>query len=53
MHFATQKDFEELNGPARAQEKRDERLASWKADPVFAKYNDDFFKKENLLTEIK
>jgi hypothetical protein len=53
MHFATLKDFEELNGPARAQDKRDARLASWKADPVFAKYNDDFFKKENSLTETK
>lgn len=53
MHFATQKDFEELNGPARAQEKRDERLASWRADPVFAKYNDDFFEKENLITQTK
>ena len=52
MHFATQKDFEELNGPARAQEKRDARLASWKADPVFAKYNDDFFAKEDMLNKI-
>jgi len=53
MHFATHKDFEELNGPARAQEKRDERLASWRADPVFAKYNEDFFAKEDLLSKIK
>jgi len=33
--------------------KRDARLASWKADPVFAKYNDDFFQKENLITQTK
>jgi hypothetical protein len=53
MHFATRKDFEELNLAARAPEKRDARLASWRADPVFAKYNEDFFAKEELLIKTK
>lgn len=50
MHFSTKKDFEELNLSARAQDKRDARLAKWKEDPVFAKYNEDFFNKEVELT---
>ncbi len=50
MHFSTKKDFEELNLSARAQDKRDARLAKWKEDPVFAKYNEDFFNKEVALT---
>lgn len=50
MHFSTKKDFEELNLSARAQDKRDARLAKWKEDPVFAKYNENFFNKEVALT---
>ena len=50
MHFSTRKDFEELNNSAREQDKRDARLAAWKADPVFAKYNKDFFAKEAMIT---
>jgi hypothetical protein len=53
MHFSTKKDFEELNDSAREQEKRDARLAAWKADPVFAKYNKDFFEKEGLLSKTQ
>jgi hypothetical protein len=50
MHFSTMKDFQELNDSSRAQEKRDARLAKWKEDPVFLKYNEDFFNKEVALT---
>lgn len=53
MHFSTRKDFEELNNSAREQEKRDERLASWKRDPVFSKYNKDFFAKEALVVKTE
>jgi hypothetical protein len=53
MHFSTRKDFEELNNSAREQEKRDERLANWKKDPVFAKYNKDFFEKEALVVKTE
>lgn len=53
MHFSTRKDFEELNDSAREQEKRDARLAAWKADPVFAQYNKDFFEKEGLLKKTQ
>jgi hypothetical protein len=53
MHFSTKKDFEELNQSARAKEKRDERLALWNTDPVFVKYNSDFFQKEELLNKTK
>jgi hypothetical protein len=51
MHFSTMKDFQELNQSARAQEKRDERLAVWRKDPVFLQYNEDFFTKEALLNK--
>ncbi len=53
MHFATVKDYQELNISAREQENGYARLASWSADPVFAKYNQDFFEKEELLLKIK
>jgi hypothetical protein len=49
MHFATRKDFEELNNVSRDPEKRKQRLATWQADPVFAQYNKDFFEKEDAL----
>lgn len=53
MHFATRKDFEELNNVSRDPEKRKERLAKWQADPVFAQYNKDFFEKEDAFTNFK
>lgn len=53
MHFSTKKDFQELNQSARAQEKRDQRLAIWRSDPVFVKYNEDFFAKEELINKTK
>jgi len=49
MHFSTRKDFEELNLPARDPEARKARLASWKTDPVFMQYIEDFDKKEKSL----
>ena len=53
MHFSTLEDFLELDGPARAPEKRAARLASWQADPVFAKYNEDFGAKQNFINKLK
>lgn len=49
MHFSTIKDFNELNLPARAPEARKQRLESWRADPVFMKYIQDFDEKEKSL----
>lgn len=49
MHFSTREDFEKLNFAARDPEKRKERLKRWQADPIFAKYNEDFFTKESNL----
>ena len=51
MHFSTQKDFQELNFVARSPEERKKRLETWNADPVFAKYKEDFSKKEQSLTQ--
>jgi len=53
MHFSTFKDFHELNLPARAPEERKKRLQKWNQDPVFAKYKEDFNKKEESLIESK
>jgi hypothetical protein len=49
MHFSTKEDFEKLNFVAREQEKRDERLALWNADPVFSKYKDQYYQKEKFI----
>jgi hypothetical protein len=49
MHFSKREDFEALNLPARNPEARKERLESWKADPVFMNYIEDFDKKEQAL----
>jgi hypothetical protein len=51
MHFSRRKDFEELNFPARDPEARKKRLAIWREDPVFVKYNEDFFAKEEQLNQ--
>jgi hypothetical protein len=51
MHFSTKKDFEELNFIARSPEARQKRLDLWRQDPVFLKYNKDFFNKEELLNK--
>jgi hypothetical protein len=49
MHFSTIKDFQELNLPARAPEARQQRLDTWRSDPIFMKYIEDFDKKEKSL----
>ena len=49
MHFSKREDFEELNLASRDPEARKARLESWKADPVFMKYIEDFDKKEQAL----
>jgi hypothetical protein len=49
MHFSTPKDFHELNLPARAPEARKKRLETWREDPVFMKYIEDFDQKEKSL----
>jgi hypothetical protein len=51
MHFSTRQDFETLNFAARDPEKRKERLKVWQSDPIFLKYNQDFFAKEANLTK--
>lgn len=51
MHFSTRKDFEELNIVARDPEERKKRLKIWRSDPIFLKYNEDFFEKEANLTK--
>jgi hypothetical protein len=51
MHFSTIEDFEKLNIAARDPEKRKERLKMWQSDPVFLRYNENFFKKEGNLTK--
>jgi hypothetical protein len=51
MHFSTREDFEKLNFAARNPEERKERLKTWQSDPVFLKYNEDFFEKEGNLTK--
>lgn len=51
MHFSTRKDFEQLNLPARDPEARKARLASWKTDPVFMQYIEDFDKKEKAILQ--
>jgi len=51
MHFSTPKDFHELNLPARAPEARKKRLETWREDPVFMKYIEDFDQKEKSLFE--
>jgi hypothetical protein len=49
MHFSTPKDFHELNLPAREPEARKKRLETWREDPVFMKYIEDFDQKEKSL----
>jgi hypothetical protein len=49
MHFSKKKDFEELNLAARSPEARKQRLESWRKDPVFMKYIEEFDKKEQSL----
>jgi hypothetical protein len=49
MHFSRREDFEKLNFAARDPEARKERLASWREDPVFMKYIEDFDEKEKNL----
>lgn len=51
MHFSTREDFEKLNFAARDPEERKKRLKTWQSDPVFLKYNEDFFEKEGNLTK--
>lgn len=51
MHFSTREDFEKLNFAARDPEERKKRLKTWQSDPVFLKYNEDFFEKETNLTK--
>jgi hypothetical protein len=51
MHFSTREDFEKLNFAARNPEERKERLKTWQSDPVFLKYNENFFEKEGNLTK--
>lgn len=52
MHFSTREDFENLNFAARDPEERKKRLKIWQSDPVFLKYNQDFFEKEGNLTKV-
>jgi hypothetical protein len=49
MHFSRGEDFKELNLSARNPEARKSRLESWRADPVFMKYIENFDKKEKQL----
>jgi hypothetical protein len=51
MHFSTRQDFETLNIAARDPEERKKRLRLWQSDPVFLKYNEEFFEKETNLTK--
>lgn len=51
MHFSKAKDFQELNLAARSPEARQQRLDTWRQDPVFMKYIEDFDKKEKSLFE--
>lgn len=51
MHFSTREDFAKLNFVARDPEERKKRLKVWQSDPVFLKYNEDFFEKEGNLTK--
>lgn len=51
MHFSAPKDFHELNIPARAPEARKKRLETWRQDPVFMSYIEEFDKKEKSLFE--
>lgn len=51
MHFSTREDFETLNFAARDPERRKERLRIWQSDPLFLKYNNDFFEKEAAVTK--
>lgn len=51
MHFSAPKDFNELNHIARSPEEREKRLKVWRLDPLFLKYNEDFFAKETLINQ--
>jgi len=51
MHFSKREDFEKLNFVARSPEERQKRLALWRSDPTFLKYNENFFAKENKLNQ--
>ena len=51
MHFSKREDFEKLNFAARSPEERQKRLALWRSDPTFLKYNENFFAKENELNQ--
>ena len=51
MHFSTIEDYEKLNNVSRDPEARKKRLKLWQSDPVFLKYNEDFFEKEGNLTK--
>jgi hypothetical protein len=51
MHFSAPKDFNKLNHIARSPEEREKRLKVWRLDPLFLKYNEDFFAKETLLNQ--
>jgi hypothetical protein len=51
MHFSTIEDYEKLNNVSRDPEARKKRLKLWQSDPVFLKYNEDFFEKEANLTK--
>jgi hypothetical protein len=51
MHFSTMEDYNKLNNVSRDPEARKNRLKLWQSDPVFLKYNEDFFEKEGNLTK--
>jgi hypothetical protein len=51
MHFSTIEDYNKLNNVSRDPEARKDRLRLWQSDPVFLKYNEDFFEKEGNLTK--
>jgi hypothetical protein len=51
MHFSTMEDYNKLNNVSRDPEARKNRLRLWQSDPVFLKYNEDFFEKEGNLTK--
>lgn len=53
MHFAVQKDFEELNLPARDPEARKARMAEWVEKSKYTEYQEEYDNKMYSLIERK
>jgi hypothetical protein len=53
MHFSKKEDFKNLDSIARAPETIKQKTESWKEDPLFVKYEEEYNAKEESFKEFK